>query len=138
MVNIGPGTYPEQAEITFPVTLEGISDGTSTGATTTVPSGELKANATDPNDEPLAVHVLVENAGGDVNLTNLTIDGTQRGKACEPPGLKIGEAETDHWEACCSNDSRGLFVAIQGGWLPLYHRFAGEGWPERSRCAKCR
>lgn len=76
VVKVCPGTYNEQVEITKPVILEGISDGTSSGATIAVPSGGLVANATDSFGRSIAAQVLVEKASGVVNLSNLTVDGT--------------------------------------------------------------
>jgi hypothetical protein len=76
VVEVCPGTYPEQVVITFPATLEGISAGNLTRAVITVPPGGLLANATSVNGDTLAVQVLVENAAAGVNLTNLTVDGS--------------------------------------------------------------
>jgi hypothetical protein len=67
VVEVCPGTYPEQIEITIPVTLEGVTANNSTQAIITVPSGGLITND---------VQLWVNNAGGEVNLTNLTVDAT--------------------------------------------------------------
>jgi hypothetical protein len=100
VIKICPGTYPEQIEITFPVTLEGISDGTSTGATISVPSGGFVVNATNDFGESMAVQVLVENAGGDVNLSNLTVDGSgatgECGHGCEGIFYQNSPGTMDH------------------------------------------
>jgi parallel beta-helix repeat protein len=77
VVEICPGTYPEQIEITFPVTLEGISANNSTDAVISVPSGGLVVN-----DGNVAVQVWVQNATGEVNLSNLAVDGTGNGVGC--------------------------------------------------------
>jgi hypothetical protein len=76
VIKICPGTYPEQLVITFPVTLEGISAGNATGATISVPASGLSVNATNSIYGNAAAQVLVQNAGGEVNLGNLTVDGT--------------------------------------------------------------
>jgi len=76
LIKVCPGTYNEQIVITKPVTLEGISNGTSSGATIAVPSGGLVANATDSYGSSVAAQVLVSNVSGEVNLSNLTVDGT--------------------------------------------------------------
>jgi|HubBroStandDraft_1064217.scaffolds.fasta_scaffold01157_9 hypothetical protein len=76
VVKVCPGTYPEQIKITFPTTLEGISDGNLTGATIAVPSGGLVVNFTDDYGQSVAAQILVQNASGEVNLSNLTVDGT--------------------------------------------------------------
>jgi len=76
VVEVCPGTYKEQVVITFPVTLEGISTSNSDQAVIAVPAGGLVANAGDDFGHSLAAQVLVQNAGGEVNLSNLTVDGT--------------------------------------------------------------
>jgi Protein of unknown function (DUF1565) len=75
VVEVCPGTYNEQVVITNPVTLEGVSNGTSTGATIALPPGGLYIDADDDLGDQLAVQVLVYSSNG-VNLTNLTVDGT--------------------------------------------------------------
>jgi len=76
VVEICPGTYPEQVVISFPVTLEGISSGDSGQAIIAVPASGLGVNAADDFGDSLAVQVVVKNAAGEVNLSNLTVDGT--------------------------------------------------------------
>lgn len=76
VVQVCPGTYNEQVVITHPVILDGISNGTSSGATIAVPSGGLVVNATDSYGDSMAAQMLVENVSGEVNLSNLTVDGT--------------------------------------------------------------
>jgi hypothetical protein len=76
VVKVCPGTYPEQLVITIPVTLEGISAGNATGATISVPASGLSVNVTNALYGNAAAQVLVQNAGGEVNLSNLTVDGT--------------------------------------------------------------
>jgi hypothetical protein len=75
VIEVCPGTYNEQVVITIPVTLEGVSNGTSTGATIALPPGGLYIDADDDLGDQLAVQVLVYSSSG-VNLTNLTVDGT--------------------------------------------------------------
>jgi hypothetical protein len=76
VVKICPGTYPEQLAITFPVTLEGISAGNATGATISVPASGLSVNVTNAVYGNAAAQVLVQTAAGEVNLSNLTLNGT--------------------------------------------------------------
>jgi hypothetical protein len=76
VVEVCPGTYPEQVVITFPVTLEGISAGNFTRAVITVPPGGLAVNTISDTNFYMAVQVWADNASGEVNLINLTIDGT--------------------------------------------------------------
>jgi hypothetical protein len=79
-VEVCPGTYTEQVVITIPVTLKGISASNSTTGPT-ISSGEVPilANAVDDFGDLVAAQVLVENVIGEVNLTNLTVDGTLSG-----------------------------------------------------------
>src|SRR5579864_5377125 len=74
VVQVCPGTYPEQVTITLPVTLEGISSGDSDQAVIVPPSGGLMPNATDDFGSSLAVQLWVDNATGPVNISNLTVD----------------------------------------------------------------
>jgi hypothetical protein len=78
VVEICPGTYPEQILILGAVTLEGISDGTSTGATISVPAGGLVSNTGNDLGDAMAVQVQIVNTAGtgEINLSNLTVDGT--------------------------------------------------------------
>jgi hypothetical protein len=76
VVEVCPGIYNEQVVISFPVTLEGISAGNADQAMIAVPTGGLVPNASDDFGHSLAVQVLVQDAGGEVNLSNLTVDGT--------------------------------------------------------------
>jgi hypothetical protein len=76
VVEICPGTYPEQIKITTPVTLEGITANNSNQAIISVPAGGLVVNTTDGFGDSLAAQVWVDNVNGKVDLTNLTVDGT--------------------------------------------------------------
>jgi hypothetical protein len=78
VVKICPGTYNEQVVIGIPVTLEGISTGSATGATIAVPAGGLVVNATNDFGQAMAAQVFVQSGVNEVNLTNLTIDGTTK------------------------------------------------------------
>jgi hypothetical protein len=72
-VEVCPGTYAEQVTISTPLTLEGITYNNSNRAIVVPPSGGLKVNATSILGS-LAAQVLVET--GPVNITNVTVDGT--------------------------------------------------------------
>jgi parallel beta-helix repeat protein len=76
IVEVCPGSYPEQVTITKPVTLEGIASGNSSLATIVAPSGTMLNNATLVNGDAAAVQILVKNVSGAVNLTNLVVDGS--------------------------------------------------------------
>ena len=87
IVEVCPGNYAEQVVITFPVTVEGISDGSSADALIGPPAGGMVANATNDLGVPMAAQVWVDNAGGDVNLTNLEVNG---GGAVLPAAFFVG------------------------------------------------
>jgi hypothetical protein len=78
VVKVCPGTYNEQVVITQPVTLEGVPSGDSAQAIIAVPSGGLVAN-TFFSSGPIAAQLLVDNASGLVNVSDLTVDGTGNG-----------------------------------------------------------
>lgn len=75
VVEVCAGSYPEQVVITFPVTLEGIAANNSAQAMIVPPANGIVANATNDFGQSMAAQVFVENAGGEVNLTNLTVRG---------------------------------------------------------------
>lgn len=75
VVEICPGTYNEQVVISKPMTLEGISAGSSEQATIAAPAGGLVTNASNDLGQSMAVQVLVKSSG-EVNLSNLTVDGS--------------------------------------------------------------
>ena len=77
VVKVCPGTYNEQIEITKPVTLQGISDGTSSQVL--IAPQNLVENAVSTDGESLAVVVFVNQAAGAVNISNITVDGTGKG-----------------------------------------------------------
>ena len=70
IVEVCPGTYPEQVTISQPLTLEGITSANSDKAIITSPSGGLSVNG--PGES--AVQILV--TAGPVNITNIMVDGT--------------------------------------------------------------
>jgi parallel beta-helix repeat protein len=78
-VMVCPGTYPEQVEITIPVTLEGITAGNSAQAIITPPPNGFVANATDDFAQTYVVQLYVNNVAGVVNVTNLTLDAEGQG-----------------------------------------------------------
>lgn len=75
---ICPGVYQEQVQITEPLKLQGVTDGTGNAAVITVPTGGLVVNA--PNDiwGPSTAQVLVENTVG-VTISDIAVDGTGSG-----------------------------------------------------------
>ena len=69
LVNVCPGTYAEQLEIDKPLTLRGIMGVPSI----VVPSDGLNQLPDEPGVYP---QVFVNNAGGEVKLTNIMVDGS--------------------------------------------------------------
>lgn len=76
VVKVCPGTYNEQIVIGTPVTVEGITAGGSSQAVIAPPAGGLTVNATNDYGQPVAAQVFVQSGGQEVNLSNLTVDGT--------------------------------------------------------------
>ncbi len=69
VVNVCPGTYAEQLEIDKPLTIQGVK-GTATLVSPSAGLNELPAGSS------FFPQVLVNNAGGQVRLLNLSIDGS--------------------------------------------------------------
>jgi hypothetical protein len=69
VVNVCPGTYAEQVEIDKPLILRGINGG----ATIVSPSTGLNEL---PSGSQVFPQVFVNNAGGEVKLTGLNVNGT--------------------------------------------------------------
>jgi len=67
IVEVCPGTYAEQVTISKPLTLEGITSDNSAQAIIAIPSGGLSGSG-------LVAQVTV--TAGPVNITNITVDGT--------------------------------------------------------------
>lgn len=76
VVEVCPGTYPEEVGIYKPVTLEGVPSGNSDQAIITVPSGGVFIDGGDDLGDFVAAQILVQNVTGEVNISNLTIDAT--------------------------------------------------------------
>lgn len=88
-----PGTYPEQVVISQPLTLKGVTFGTSGAAVITVPAGGLVVNANTSDWGPSTAQLLVENTVG-VTVSNITVDGT--GSGCVPGAGRTIGIEYDH------------------------------------------
>jgi hypothetical protein len=83
VVEICRSGYPEQVVTTLPGTLEGVSASNEAGAVIAPPSGGLVPNATDEFGDSLAVQLLVQNAAGPVNISNVALSagGSQTGSS---------------------------------------------------------
>lgn len=77
VVEVCPGTYPEQITIINAVSIEALSIMNSSYVLITVPSGGLTTNTTiNGGATSAAAHIFVKNATGEVNLTGLNVDST--------------------------------------------------------------
>ncbi|MGA2353022.1 MAG: hypothetical protein ABSG02_00905 [Terriglobales bacterium] len=120
IVEVCPGTYNEQVVIGTAVTVEGISAGNSTQSIIAPPPGGLVVNATNDQGYPMAAQVFVQSSGN-VNLTNLTIDGTGNnvtGNNVQVVGVfYLGSSGTLNHLAVQnqSGNGQGFGVWLQGG-----------------------
>jgi hypothetical protein len=120
LVEVCPGSYPEQVVVGFPVTIEGISAGGATGAMIVVPPGGLKVSATTDLDASVAAQVFVQSGGQEVNLSNVTIDGTGNNVSAGvviAGAFYLGSSGTlDHLTIQNQNgNGEGVGVMFQGG-----------------------
>jgi len=76
-IEVCPGTYAEQPNITTPLTLEGITSGNGSRAVIEIPSGGLTTSVSSiiPG-VTVYPQVLVTATTGPVNIINITVDGT--------------------------------------------------------------
>lgn len=84
VVMVCPGIYNEQLQITQPVTLQGVSNGTSTQAVIAPPASGLVANDVGYPYQ-IAAQIWVNNVpSGTVNITNITVDASGNGVPAGP------------------------------------------------------
>lgn len=76
IIDVCPGTYPEQVSITKSLTLMGVENGTKDAAVVVPPSGGLVMNGTDIFGDPVAAQIFVASPKGPVTIASLTVDGT--------------------------------------------------------------
>jgi parallel beta-helix repeat protein len=76
-IQICPGNYPEQLEITRPLTLVGLSNGNSSAPTITSPN-PIQQNTARLSGAAVAAQVFVHNTAN-VTISNLVIDGNNNG-----------------------------------------------------------
>jgi len=74
VVEVCPGTYNEQIEITRPVILEGIKSADSDQVIIAPPAGGFVQNAKNYFGEFIAAQIWVNNATGPVTITDITLD----------------------------------------------------------------
>jgi hypothetical protein len=76
MIEICPGSYPEQVSISKNLTLTGVTAGPRNSAIVVAPTGGIVQNATDLFDgSGIAAQIFVKNTAK-VNLSRLTVDGS--------------------------------------------------------------
>ena len=88
IIDVCPGTYPEQVAISKNLTLRGIKNGTLYAPTIVVPSSGLAANGTNIAGDSVAAQIFVK--GADVTISHITVDGGNNGLsdcAINPMGI---------------------------------------------------
>lgn len=79
-VEVCPGAYSEQVTISTPLTLEGITSANGARAVIEIPTGGLTTSVTSiVPGKTVYPQVLVTATTGPVNITNITVDGTNNG-----------------------------------------------------------
>ncbi len=99
-VEVCPGVYPEQVTISEPLTLTGIQVGTSDAVIIIPPAGGLTLTTTrlstlvTDGAFPEYYQILITATTGNVNLNNLTVDGSGNNLLSDcstsPPTLMAG------------------------------------------------
>jgi parallel beta-helix repeat protein len=91
IIDVCPGTYPEQVSITKNLTLTGILAGTADAPTVVPPSAGLVTNATDPSGgNPVAAQIVVSSPATSVTIEHLTVDGNgNKLTGCDGSGSSV-------------------------------------------------
>ncbi len=74
VVKVCPGTYNEQVNITYAVTLQGMISGNSGEVIIASPPNGLVVNARDDLGDPIAAQVYVAANPGPINISDITLD----------------------------------------------------------------
>jgi hypothetical protein len=120
IVEVCPGSYPQQITITKPVTLEGIVAGGNDQAIITVPAGGLVTNATVDvtSGEVVAAQIFVEDTAG-VDISNIVINGTGNKYGPDPViGIyyENSSGTVSHTEVFNqAEDGNGVGIWLEGG-----------------------
>ena len=88
VVKVCPGTYNEQVNITYAVTLEGIISGNGGDAIIASPPNGLVVNARDDLGDPIAAQVYVEVSPGPISISDITLDAANN--AVQSPAYVVG------------------------------------------------
>lgn len=117
VVNVCPGTYPEQVAINKRLTLQGIAVGTAKQAIVAVPAGGVVANTVSlTSAEPIAAQIWVHDTVG-VTISNLTVDGSGNGiSSCSPDliGVYYQDASGTVNHVVARNQTAGLTSPLNG------------------------
>ena len=89
IVEVCPGTYPEQVTISTPLTLIGGTNGNADRATIVVPPNGMIQNGGDETAPTVGAQIVVQNTGP-VNIKGITVDGTGAANPNAPFGNLIG------------------------------------------------
>ena len=91
IIDVCPGTYPEQVSITKNLTLIGVMSGTADAPTVVPPSGGLVTNATDPSGgNPVAAQIVASSPATSVTIQRLTVDGNgNKVTGCDGSGSSV-------------------------------------------------
>jgi hypothetical protein len=110
VIDVCPGTYAEQVEISKPLTIRGVVIAGQPGATIVPPATGLSPLPTGSNFYP---QVFVSNAGGPVNLINMSVNGTGAFFNIEGLELRLDDA----CEAGIVDDFTGVYFLDTPGTL---------------------
>ena len=87
IIDICPGVYAEQVDVTSHMSLVGISAANQGAVVITSPSGGVQATSVTDADTgvPVAAQILVDASGASVTISNITVDGSNNGiTSCNP------------------------------------------------------
>jgi parallel beta-helix repeat protein len=117
VVDVCPGTYPEQVFINKRLTLQGIAVGSANQAVVAVPVGGVVANTTSlATGSPIAAQIWVHDTTP-VNISNIVVDGSGNGiSACTPNlvGVYYQDASGTVNDVVARNQTAGLTSPLNG------------------------
>jgi len=113
VVEVCPGTYYEQIEITRPVILVGIRSGDSDQVIIAPPAGGLVANTRNYLGIIIVAQVWVNNATGPVTITDITLDAANAGPNGDVTGIFYQNSSGTVNRVTIRNQARGIW--LEGG-----------------------
>jgi Periplasmic copper-binding protein (NosD) len=125
VVLVCPGTYHEQVQITYPVTLQGVSFDGSAQAIIAPPPNGLVANATDDLGDSIAaqLYIWIDPTAVESQIQNIVIDGAGNGITASSPyvvGIFVQNtpATINHVTTRNQNgNGHGVGIWLEGGLL---------------------